>query len=170
METKITPRQRRFVEEYLVDLNATQAAVRAGFAKKTAYSSGPRLLANVGVANAIAAAKQARSEVTAIDSAWVLRQAVQVYQRCVQEIRPVLHPKTRKQSMDENGNVLFTFNAAAASRALELIGKHVEVGAFEEKLAVSGSLSVAERLMAGRARVRMAKVASPANAGTGLPA
>lgn len=37
---KLTAKQQRFVDEYLIDLNATQAAIRAGYAKKTAYSIG----------------------------------------------------------------------------------------------------------------------------------
>lgn len=49
----ITPKQQRFVDEYLIDLNATQAAIRAGYSAKTAEQQGPRLLGNVGVAAAI---------------------------------------------------------------------------------------------------------------------
>ncbi len=58
----LTPQQARFVEEYLVDLNATQAAVRAGYSAKTASQQGARLLANVKVQEAIAQAKAARAE------------------------------------------------------------------------------------------------------------
>jgi phage terminase small subunit len=43
---RLTPRQERFVAEYLVDLNATQAAVQAGYSKKTANKHASRLLAN----------------------------------------------------------------------------------------------------------------------------
>ncbi len=165
----LTSRQELFVSEYLLDLNATKAAIRAGYSSKTAHSCGPRLLDNAAVAAAIAAAKQTRSEATNIDAAWVLRQAVQVYQRCVQEIRPVVHPKTRQQLKDEQGQPLFSFNASAANRALEIIGKHCDVAAFApEKLAVSGGLSVAEILMAGRARVR--RLAAPADADARFPA
>ena len=53
----LTPKQARFVEEYLVDLNATQAAIRAGYSNKTAYSQGQRLLKKVDVAAAIQAAQ-----------------------------------------------------------------------------------------------------------------
>ena len=53
----LTPKQARFVEEYLIDLNATQAAIQAGYSKKTAYSQGQRLLKNVEVAAAIQAAQ-----------------------------------------------------------------------------------------------------------------
>lgn len=46
---KLTPKQEAFVQEYLIDFNATQAAVRAGYSSKTAYSIGQRLLKNVEV-------------------------------------------------------------------------------------------------------------------------
>lgn len=45
----LNERQRRFADEYPVDCNATQAAIRAGYSKKTAYSQGQRLLKNVEV-------------------------------------------------------------------------------------------------------------------------
>ena len=44
---KLTNRQKRFVEEYLIDLNARQAAIRAGYSPKTAQEQASRLLANV---------------------------------------------------------------------------------------------------------------------------
>ena len=50
----MTPKQERFVREYLIDKNATQAAIRAGYSEATAHSAGPRLLDNVDIANAIA--------------------------------------------------------------------------------------------------------------------
>jgi phage terminase small subunit len=49
----LTPKQSLFVHEYLVDLNATQAAIRAGYAPKSADVNGPRLLGNAGVRAAI---------------------------------------------------------------------------------------------------------------------
>ncbi len=58
----MTPRQTRFVQEFLLDLNATQAAIRAGYSAHTADVQGPRLLGNVGVAAAIQAAQTALSE------------------------------------------------------------------------------------------------------------
>ncbi len=58
----MTPKQTCFVQEYLVDLNATQAAIRAGYSAHTADVQGPRLLGNVGVAAAIQAAQTALSE------------------------------------------------------------------------------------------------------------
>ena len=49
MKKKLTPKQKRFVKEYMIDLNATQAAIRAGYSQKTSHSQGPRLLENVEV-------------------------------------------------------------------------------------------------------------------------
>ena len=46
---RLTPKQERFVAEYLVDMNATQAAIRAGYSRKTADVQGPRLLGNVRI-------------------------------------------------------------------------------------------------------------------------
>lgn len=57
----LTPKQERFVEEYLRDLNATQAAIRSGYSARTANEQGSRLLANASVADAVARAKAERS-------------------------------------------------------------------------------------------------------------
>lgn len=70
----ITPKKQRFVDEYLVDLNATQAAIRAGYSAKTAHSQGPRLLDDVGVKELIADAMAKRSEATKITAERVLQE------------------------------------------------------------------------------------------------
>ncbi|GJE77230.1 terminase small subunit [Methylorubrum suomiense] len=67
-----TDKQARFVEEYLVDVNATQAAIRAGYSKATAYSVGQENLKKPEVAAAIAEAQKARSERTKITADDVL--------------------------------------------------------------------------------------------------
>lgn len=72
MKDKLPPNQARFVDEYLIDLNATQAAIRAGYSKKTAGVQGPRLLGNVRVAAAIAEAKAKRSARVAVSADKVL--------------------------------------------------------------------------------------------------
>jgi hypothetical protein len=63
---------------------------------------------------------------------------------------------TREQVYDDNGHDLFTFNAAAANRSLEIIGKHVEVAAFKDLLEVSGGQSMAERIRAAKEYSRRA--------------
>ena len=66
-------RQQRFVTEYLVDLNATQAAIRAGYSPKTAQQQGSRLLTNVVVKQAIAAqhARQLKADGVSV---WVVQE------------------------------------------------------------------------------------------------
>lgn len=71
---KLTAKQQRFVEEYLIDLNATQAAIRAGYSKKTAEQQASRLLSNVKVQTAIQSAMNARSKRTEITADNVLQE------------------------------------------------------------------------------------------------
>ncbi|MCE9565832.1 MAG: terminase small subunit [Planctomycetes bacterium] len=73
MTGNLTPKQQKFVEEYLIDLNATQAAVRAGYSEKTANEQGSRLLANVSVSQALHRAMQERSKRTEITQDDVLQ-------------------------------------------------------------------------------------------------
>lgn len=68
----MSPKQDEFVRQYLVDLNATQAAIRAGYSPKTANEQGSRLLANVSVRSAIEAAKAERAKRTGITADEVL--------------------------------------------------------------------------------------------------
>lgn len=70
----MTPRQLRFVDEYLVDLNATKAAIRAGYSEKTAHSQGPRLLENVEVRDAISRAQVERAKDVKVESYEILRE------------------------------------------------------------------------------------------------
>ena len=74
MANTLTPKQQRFVEEYLVDLNASAAYRRAGYAAKgnSAEVNAVRLLRNAQVAAAIETAKADRSEETRITAAWCL--------------------------------------------------------------------------------------------------
>ncbi len=134
-------KQRRFVEEYLIDLNATQAAIRAGYSAKTAQEQSSRLLSNVMVSEAVREALLARSQRTQIDADYVLRQAVKLHERCMQEISPITDRKG-EQVTDEGGNPLFEFNALGASKALELVGKHVAVQAFKDKIEHSGAMAL----------------------------
>ncbi len=62
----LTPKQARFVEEYLLDLNATQAAIRAGYSKKTANEQGSQLLAKLSIRQAVAEAQAIRAKRTEI--------------------------------------------------------------------------------------------------------
>ena len=74
----ITEKQQRFVEEYLIDLNATKAAIRAGYSPKTADVQGPRLLGKVRVSCAIARAKAERSRRTGITQDRILQELARI--------------------------------------------------------------------------------------------
>lgn len=77
-EGGLTPKQRMFVLEYLVDLNATKAAIRAGFSKKTAKEQGARLLTKVHIAEEISRAQDKRAKRLEIDGDAVVKQLVKL--------------------------------------------------------------------------------------------
>ena len=78
MPRKLTDKQAAFVQEYLVDLNATQAAIRAGYSAKSASKISGELLGKTVVAQAISEAKAARAEVVTRTAADVLRDIIAV--------------------------------------------------------------------------------------------
>lgn len=89
----LTPKQKAFIDEYLVDLNATQAAIRAGYASRTANRTGTRLLSNVVIAAKIQAALEARSKRVQVEADDVLRELKRI---ALSDLR---------QAFDENGNL-----------------------------------------------------------------
>lgn len=115
----LNAKQARFAQEYLVDLNATQAAIRAGYSEKTAKSQGSRLLTNADVQAAIAAGREKLAERVQVSQEWVLKNLVAVAERCMQA-EPVL---------DREGNPTgeYQFAHAGANKALELVGKHLKM-------------------------------------------
>src|SRR5215218_6801474 len=117
-------RQRRFVAEYLIDLNATQAAIRAGYSAKTALQQGPRLLGNVGIAAEIAKATVRRTQRTEVTQDYVLTRLTQNVERAMQA-EPVL---------DRDGKPTgeYTYQGAVANAALALLGKHLKM--FAEQI------------------------------------
>ena len=88
------PLRERFVEEYLIDLNATQAATRAGYSSKTAYAQGHRLLKDPKIAVAISAAAAARSVRVEVTQDTVLT-----------ELAILLRSDVRNFSVDEAGKL-----------------------------------------------------------------
>lgn len=77
--TPMTPKQERFVEEYLIDLNATQAAIRAGYSKRSAYSIGEENLRKPAVMDAVQEAIRARRERTRADQDRIVRELESVF-------------------------------------------------------------------------------------------
>lgn len=162
----MTPKQQRFVEEYLIDLNATQAAIRAGYAESGARTEGARLLANADIADAIAALKAERSESTRIDAAWLLARLAEEVDADLADLMeedgrlkkvhdwPLIWRKGlvagleveelfegRGESREQIGR-LHKVKLSDRVKRIELIGKHIDVQAFKDKVEHSGGISL----------------------------
>lgn len=74
-DQKLTPKQLRFVQEYMIDLNGTQAAIRAGYSAKTANEQAAQLLAKLSIQAAISGEREKQQERTEITADRVLREA-----------------------------------------------------------------------------------------------
>ncbi|MCP4830833.1 MAG: terminase small subunit [Gammaproteobacteria bacterium] len=125
---KLTAKQELFCKEYLVDLNATQAAIRAGYSQKTASEMGYENLSKPQLAEYIAELKAKRSDKVEIDAAWVLTSLKKVHDRCMQE----------EAVIDREGAPTgeYKFEHSGANKALELIGKHTDIQAYKEKIEI----------------------------------
>lgn len=117
----LTGKQQRFCEEYQIDLNATQAALRAGYAASSAKLSGHKNINKYNCKQEIQRIKTVLSQEIGVSVKWVVDNLKIVAKRCMQVI-PVL---------DDEGNEIgdYKFEHTGANKALQLIGMHV--GAFE---------------------------------------
>lgn len=132
--SKLTEKQKRFVEEYLIDLNATQAAIRAGYSPKTAYSAGQRLLKNVEVRKAIDERLEKIKTAKTADAQEVMEYLSSVLRGEQTEEVPLL--------CGEGYQRLVAKAVAAKDRlkAAELLGKRY--GIFEDRFRVNGGVEV----------------------------
>lgn len=155
----LTAKQQRFVEEYLVDLNATQAAIRAGYSEATASEIGYENLSKPQIAEAIAAARAERSERTRIDADWLLTRLAAEATADVGElyaedgrIRPVkdwpliwrqgLVAGLEVETILEGAGHVTKLKLSDRVKRLELIGRHINVQAFKDKIEQSGAVSL----------------------------
>lgn len=136
---ELTGKQKRFVEEYLCDLNATQAAIRAGYSAKTAEWIGPQLLQKTHVAAAIQEAMNKRSVRTEITADRVLREVSHMALYDPADIAganisgpqdiPNLPEEVRRAiigwSWDKQGN--FILKLSPKTPSLELLGRHLMI-------------------------------------------
>ena len=108
---KLTAKQQRFCDEYLIDLNATQAAIRAGYSKKTANEQGARLLVNVSIQKKIFELQKEREKRTEITQDSVLHELALIafakasdYARVVEKDAMVEVDGNMVPVLDEDGN------------------------------------------------------------------
>lgn len=127
---KLTEKQAAFCREYLVDLNATQAAIRAGYAKKAAYATGAENLRKPQIQHYIKAAIEQRAEKTQITAESVLKRINEVAERCMQA-EPVY-------DADGSPTGEYRFDSGGANKALKMLGDHL--GLFIQKIEHSGSI------------------------------
>ena len=114
---KLTAKESAFVAEYLVDLNATQAAIRAGYSEKSAAVIGHENLRKPHIAEAIQEAMDKRGERVKISQDWILKKLRRIVKDCTGE----------------------TLNPAGANKALELLMRHK--GMLNDKLKVEADVT-----------------------------
>lgn len=146
----MTDKQKRFCNEYLIDLNATQAAIRAGYSKKTANEQAARMLVNVSIQNYIASRMAEKDAQLIAQQDEVLQTLTRVLRR--QEMETVVVTcKKRKSGYDENGKkviveeevplqVEIPTKVSDMNKAAELLGKRY--GLYTDKVGVTGSVGV----------------------------
>ena len=161
----MTPKQKIFVKEYLIDLNATQAAIRAGYSAKNADKIGSQLLGKTSVFAAIEKAQEERAGKLSIDAEYVLNRLVEIDQMDVLDImdekmsiKPVSEwPKVWRQYLsgfdlaemfegtgDDRAlvGILKKIKWPDKTRNLELLGKHINVQAFKDRVEQTGNVAV----------------------------
>ena len=139
----MTPKQERFVEEYLVDLNATQAAIRAGYSEQTARQIGAQNLSKLVIQQAIEAARNKRSERVELTQDEVVRDLRELRDICMGR-KPVRITEVVKNA--QLGEVtareveVYALEPTGAGKALDLLGKHL--GMFKDKLDLTANVPV----------------------------
>lgn len=120
----LTEKQKRFVEEYLIDLNATQAAIRAGYSVKTADQQGSRMLANVKVQQAISVAMAERSKRTGVNQDRVVLELAKI---AFVKMTDIVDPDTGKIRCDASDDDLACIEGIKCKRSTTDTGHSVEI-------------------------------------------
>ncbi len=155
IKVALTAKQKRFVEEYLIDLNATQAAIRAGYSPKTAEQEGYKLVQKSSVSEEIIKAIAERSKRTGISQDRVIQELARIAFVNPQNVIQTSNASVRQDISEDDAACIQAVkvkmseseNGSSCERevrlndklkALELLGKHL--GMFKDKVEVDGSL------------------------------
>lgn len=158
----MTDKQERFCEEYMIDLNATQAAIRAGYSPKTANEQGSQLLAKLSIQNRIAQLQAEQSRRTCVSADRVVRELAKI---AFVNAADLIDPKTASLKSDVSHDDLAAVQSVKVKtfgedgleqevkladklRALDLLGKHLGMfnGASGD---TSDQLAEARKLLGG---------------------
>lgn len=174
MDGKLTKLQARFVEEYMLDLNATQAAGRAGSKAKDLSVAGCEFLANPKVNAEIKRRTEDRSERLKIDADWLLKRLADEATADVSDLYdstgailpvqdwPIIwrqglvagieHVEIKDGEGNKTGDVVVKLKLSDRVKRLEMIGKHISVNAFQDVVQHKGLDALADRLARARKR------------------
>lgn len=152
---QLTDRRQKFVDEYLMDLNATQAAIRAGYSARTANEQAARLLANVSIQEEIGKKMAERSKRTGVNQDRVILELAKIafvnmtdvvdecgrIKECAkdEDLSCIESIKYKKSDTDTGSSVEREVKVASKIKALELLGKHL--GMWNDKIDVNMELS-----------------------------
>jgi len=107
---------------------------------KNPETSASEILSYPNVTDFIDSIKLVAAQDVRIDAAWVLKQAVEVHHRCMTAVK--VKTRSGEPVFDDDGNPVYSFEHSGANKALEIIGKHVDVQAFNDKLTVESEIIV----------------------------
>jgi phage terminase small subunit len=153
---KLTAKQQRFVDEYLIDLNATQAAIRAGYSTQTAYSIGNENLNKPEIRTRIDKAMAERSKRTGVNADRVILELARIAFVNAPDVVDTKNATVKEDASDDDTAAISSVKVkivdgdfssvereirfADKLKALELLGKHM--GMFKEKIEVTGAVPV----------------------------
>ena len=165
--SNLNTKQEAFCREYIIDLNATQAAIRAGYSERTANRTASEIMSKPDIQSFIADLMTKRNKAVEVDANYVLNRLVEIDQMDVADIlaedgslKPIKDwPRVWRTTLS-GLDVITVFNSEEATtesvlkkikwpdkvKNLELLGKHVNVNAFAEKKQEGAAEDLAESI------------------------